>query len=266
MIVALIKNYLSIFFGRNKLTKLIYSLILAFTSLVTYSQNPGWLPPVSSGFSNSASVISIIKLDGVVSNNADDRIAFFLGNEIRGLSQPVLIGPGQYIHFITVYSNINIEYLNIKVYHKNSNQVYEVLSPFQFQLQNIYGSIGAPYEVNIYTDNNAPLGFLNVPVQQTIQGLPFNDINMSNYLVQPDPYPVTWSYVTNPNLIVGFVGSILKVQGSPGFTGQTQLIVKATEIRCPSMTVVMMRPCLMKYFQNHVSGAEWTIIPIILSI
>lgn len=209
--------------------KWVFNIILVMLSVLVYGQNPGWTPPVGSGYSYSASVISFVSLNGTRSNDGDDRIAFFLGEELKGLSKPVSMGNGQYIHFITLFSNTDAVFLNIKIYHKNTDQVYDVLSPFQFRVQKIYGSIDDPYEMNIYTSNNAPFSITGVPLQQSIEGLEFVPINMAAYLVQPNPNPVEWSFVPNPNLVVNFVGNVLYAEGVPGFTGQTQLIVRATE-------------------------------------
>ncbi len=211
------------------------SIILLLASLHITGQNPGWIQPVSSSFNYSANVITYIKFNGIRSNNPDDKIALFVGNELRGLSKSVSIGNNQYLHFITVYSNIGMEFMNIRIYHRSTNKIYEVLSPFRFKVQSIYGSVDTPNIMNIYTDNNAPLGISSVPLQQTIQGLAFEPIDMADYLVQPDPYDVTWSYVPNPNLVANFDGSILHVQGVPGFTGQTQLMVRATELNTGTM-------------------------------
>ena len=261
MIIASIKNKWCFCSLRIHLTNLVYCTVLVLTSLVCWAQNPGWLPPVSSEFTYSANVISIIKLDSVISNHADDRIAFFAGNELRGLSKPVLTGPGQYMHFVSIYSNTYQEDLKIKVYHKGTDKVYEVLTPFQFKVQNIYGSIGSPYEVNIYTDDNAPLRLLNVAVQQTIQGLPFPDIDLSGYLVQPDPYPVVWSFVPNPNLIVSIAGSLLKVQGITGFSGQTQLVVNATEMNNLPSSSQVAETVLTFHVAPLYAAPAWNTIP-----
>ena len=63
-----------------------------------------------------------------------------------------------------------------------------------------------------------------------MQSVPFQPIDMSEYLVQPDSNEVSWMIVNNPNLNAYFVGSILYVQGTSGFLGQTNLIVMASEI------------------------------------
>ena len=123
---------------------------MVITAWVCSGQNPGWQPAVNSKFTYTANVLSIIKLDSIVQNYADDRIAFFAENEIRGLSQPVEISPGKYIHFINIYSSVNQENLTIKVFNKSSDKVYEVLIPFVFKVQTILGNVDAPYELNIY--------------------------------------------------------------------------------------------------------------------
>jgi hypothetical protein len=144
---------------------------------------------VGSGYNYSSSVISYISLNGTRSNDADDRIAFFLGEELRGMSKPVSLGNGQYIHFITLFSNTDSEYLSIKIFHKNTNQVYNVLSPFLFRVQHIYGSVDNPFALNIYPADIAPFSILGVAPQHTIQGWAFEPVNMAAYLVQVNPKP-----------------------------------------------------------------------------
>jgi hypothetical protein len=243
------------------LGKMTFGIFLIFTSLVSSGQNPGWQPPANSEFTYSANVIASIKLDTIISNNVDDRIAFFVGNEIRGLSQPVQIAPGKYVHFISLYSNANQENLTVKVYHKSTNIVYEILIPFLFKVQTIFGSVDTPYELNIYSENNAPLGLLTVPAQQTMQGLPFNDLDLAKYLIQPDPYPVEWSFVPNSNLKVSLVGSILKVQGIEGFNGQTQLVVKAKEINNQVSTIQEVQTNLTFSITPLYTAPAWNKIP-----
>lgn len=209
-----------------------YTIILfifALAYIKAEAQNPNWSPPVGNAFQFSANVIAQIKLSDITSNNVNDKIAFFDGAEMRGLGNAVALGNGVYRHFITVYSNHPLDTLIIKVYHQGTDHVYEVQQPFIFQSQSITGSVDNAYTINIYPDNNAPIWLVPVPSQSTIEGLPFDPIDMAQYLVQPDEYPVDWTYTINPNLSVNFNGSILNVNAVSGFTGQTFLTVRATE-------------------------------------
>jgi hypothetical protein len=212
----------------KKIATIFAMLLLVGSGL--YGQNPNWQPPRSNDFDFTATMIATIKLDGVTSHNLQDTIAFFVGNEVRGLGRPVDVGNGQFLHFITMYSDENIEDMQIKVYHKATNLVYEVPSPFQFRVQGIFGTLGNPYVVNIYPDNDSPLTLLSVPPQFTMATVPFNPIDMADYLIQPDPYPISWTVVYNPNLQAYFDGSILYISGVNGFVGQTALTVRAVEL------------------------------------
>jgi hypothetical protein len=210
-----------------KVLRTLIMLILGFVHLK--AQNPNWIAPTPSSFQFSAIYVGAIYLDGIVSNHAEDVVAFFDDEEIRGLGSAVSLGNGMYIHFITIYSHHGIDTLDIKVYHKNTNHVFEVQQPIIFQVQSIIGSVDNPYIFNIYPDNDAPISLLPVPSPTTLAGVAFQPVDMFDYLVQPDPFAVDWSYTSNPNLIANFQGSILSVSAAVGFTGETQLVVRATE-------------------------------------
>ena len=218
----------------NKVIITALLLILVYDQLS--AQNPNWPQPDKAEFEYSANVVATIQLDGVISNNVADTIAFFDGSDIRGLSTPISLGNGQYRHFVTIYAHHAIDTLIIKVYHQGTDHIYEVQQAFIFEVQRITGSVDNPYIINIYPDNDAPISLLPVPDQNTLEGEAFTVIDMATYLVQPDPFDVDWSYTANPNLIVEFQGSELIVSPMSGFTGQTQLVVRATE---QSMAMMM---------------------------
>lgn len=216
------------------------SILLALMSVLgtsaLSSQNPNWTAPIGSNFQFSSNVIAVLKLSGVPSNNADDVVAFFDGTSIRGKGNAIALGNGNFIHFVTVYSNQAIDTMTIKVYHKGTDQVYTVQQVFNFRTQSIVGSIDQPSEINIFPGNDGPLHLLPVSPQRQLQGHAFEPIDMQDYLIQPDTFPVAWSFIPNANLNVNFVGSVLHVIGVNGFTGQTQLTIRATELGMMNIT------------------------------
>ena len=216
--------------SRLKNIKLGFWLLSVLSVLKLSGQNPNWTAPNSAEFLSSATAMTAIYLNGIHSNNSGDRIAIFAGNQLRGLSEPVDLGGQQYLHFITVYSNMANELMHVKVYHQASDLVYDVAQPFTFEAQGIYGSIQAPLQLDIYDNNDAPISINTVPFQVTLEGLAFNDIDMEDYLVQPDSQGVNWSFIPNPNLQVAFSGSVLSIEGVSGFSGFTNLTVQATEV------------------------------------
>ncbi len=209
---------------------LLYLLAFIVLPEMLSAQVPGWLPPQSQSFKYNATVIAEIELSEIPSYNLNDSIAFFVGTDIRGLGKSIDTGNGKILHFITIYSNQGVDTMQIGVLHRNTSTVYEVNQPFVFKAQGIYGSLSNPLKVKIYPENNAPFSINTVPDQTTMETVPFEPIDMNNYLNQPDSNEVSWITVYNPNLIAYFEGSVLHVSGVNGFIGQTQLTVKASEI------------------------------------
>ena len=215
-------------FVRYKL--LVYFIFQMITVTTVLGQGPSWPKPESQTYKYTATIVAEIQLSEIPSYSLEDTIALFVNGEIRGLSRSVAIGNGKVLHFITVYSNKGVDTMSLNVYHRNTDLVYDVATPFEFRAQGIYGNLTSPMIVHIYPDNDAPLKINNVSPQTTMQSVPFQPIDMSEYLVQPDSNEVSWMIVNNPNLNAYFVGSILYVQGTSGFLGQTNLIVMASEI------------------------------------
>lgn len=207
---------------------LLYFLVGIFGQLI--GQNPNWTSPSPSAFDYSASGICVIKVDDLQSNHIEDRIALFVNNEIRGLSTPIAVGPGTYIHFITAYSNVAMEDMDIRIYKHSTNLVYGVTYKFSFKLQTVIGDITDPFAVNGYTDGDSPIGLLLIPAQTTYEGVPFTDIDLLPYLIQPDNTPVVWSYFPNPNVNVVLNGSVLSITPADGFTGKDSIIVRVMEV------------------------------------
>jgi len=100
--------------------------LIAFVTVKVKAQNPNWTAPISSSYQFSANYIAVIHLDSVASNDVEDSVAFFKDGEIRGVGSVVSLGNGMYIHFITVYAHQAVDTMEIKVYHKGTDHIYEV--------------------------------------------------------------------------------------------------------------------------------------------
>jgi hypothetical protein len=209
------------------------NIIVIFTSLFIFNssvaQNPNWTPPNKLNFPFTASAISTIKIDDVFSYDINDRIALFVGNEIRGLSRPKVVG-NQVIHFITIYGRKGSESMTAKIFHHASNTVYQVAVPFDFKTQKIYGKINSPFVFNGYQNDDAPISILPIPSQTSLFGVPYTPIHVYDYLVQPDTTSVTWTFLPNPFLTATINDGILQVSGLIGLQGlETTLTIIATE-------------------------------------
>ena len=82
----------------------LWTACLFFVCGQCLAQSPSWTKPKASDYSYSATAICAIDIDDLRSNHPNDRIAFFVGSELRGLGTPVHIGNGVYRHFVTFYA------------------------------------------------------------------------------------------------------------------------------------------------------------------
>ncbi len=206
---------------------------LALIGIFFYFNSTGqinWTKPNANSYSFSASAICAIYIDEIHSNDPNDRIAFFVGSELRGLGTPINVGNGQYLHFVTFYSNIGQEMMDVKIYKDQSNLIMKVATPIEFHAQKIVGSISEPYIAYGYTDNDAPISISDLPAFTTLEDVPFDTIFLSEYLIQPDTNSVVWTYDPQPNLVVQVFGDTLLVAPISGYFGSTDLTIRATEV------------------------------------
>jgi len=265
----------SVFFIKSYHMKLFIRIIFMMTlvaqTVYIQAQNPNWIAPDAVLFDFTASAITTVYLDDIRSDNELDRVSFFVNGEIRGLSVPIDIGNSEYRHFITLYSNEATEMMDIKVYHADTDEVYDVATPLSFGVQNIYGSVDIPLELDVYPENDAPIYLTPIAAKTTIEGLAFDPIDMEDYLVQVDPNQVEWTYTANPDLVVSFSGSIMSVEDAAGFNGTTSLVVRATEISmtanqsnlgAKSLPVAQYAETIIEYTVTPLYAAPaWSAIP-----
>ncbi len=233
---------------------IILGSIFFFSRMVGQS---GWVKPNPSGCAFTSTMIATLFLDDTIRLDVNDKIAFFVGTEIRGLSKAVTFG-NSVIHFITLFSNKGTENLSTKIYHAATNQIFEAENIIHFTPQGKIGTFGMPLPVYAYRDNDAPVHLLPVPQQNTMEGIPFGTINMSSYLLQNDTDPILWTVKPDSNLIVNFVGSQLNITPVSGFFGMRILKIYATEQTSNAKRDSVNMVCnVAQAFETP----EWDIIP-----
>jgi hypothetical protein len=204
--------------------------ILLVWTCTLQGQNPNWVAPLPSNYVHNSNAIYVFYIDDLRSDHINDRLAFFVGTEIRGLSQPVSVGNGEILHFVSLHSNEINEEMTIKMYHHATNAVYPSNQKILFKPTVIYGSLEIPLAAKGYTQGDAPIGINLIPDMTTLQEVAFPALDLSAYVVQPDTNQVVYSYVPNANLNVMITGSILEITPIPGYYGTTTLIVRVTEV------------------------------------
>jgi regulation of enolase protein 1 (concanavalin A-like superfamily) len=203
---------------------------MLLATLPLHAGPPDWeVDPT--GYQYSANINAQLNIDGVVSTSLSDRVAFFVGNEIRGVGVPVSVEQSIY-HFTTVYSNIPLgEQMTMKVYVAQNDQVYDAYNTYTFTLQAITGSFTKPFQVLVRRDGDFPISINNdIPDQMTLQGVPFESLDMAPFVEQIDDDPISWSVSPNTFVSASFNGSVLSViPTDPNWTGTTLLTITARE-------------------------------------
>ena len=191
---------------------------------------PDWAAPEPGGYNYSASINAALVIDEALTANANDLIAFFYNGELRGVSTPVSIGD-QVFHLSTVFSNTAIgEELQVRVYHSATDAIYIAQQPYAFVHQAVSGSFDAPYEIEVFTDGDAPIGLQALPGQQTLQGVPFVPLDLQPFLERQDNDGIAWSADFNPHVLTLFNGAELTlIPTDPTWFGSTTVTVRATE-------------------------------------
>ncbi|MBZ0184489.1 MAG: T9SS type A sorting domain-containing protein [Melioribacteraceae bacterium] len=121
--------------------KRIISLI--FLIAVPLLSQPNWQPVQNQQY--NMQVIGYLYWDEVKSNNSNDIIGAFVGEECRGIANPQAIPGSEGIFFLTITSNIqNGEIVIIKAFNSNENHIDEIVDSLIFQSALEIGSFDTP--------------------------------------------------------------------------------------------------------------------------
>ena len=201
-----------------------------FLKTLVISQAPNWSVNPSSFVNNMTLTAQVIQ-DGSEQNGNNNLLAAFVGNEVRGVASPFMVGTKAY-YFLTIHSNVVFgETVNFRVYLAPSNSVHPALEKIDFLKNSQAGSYPDGYAVNISTDNDFPIELLSIPPSNTLAGYPFSGIELEHFLSSMDKDPVVWSVINGINL-QGTVdaGNVLTVTPlNPAWTGTDSVLVTATE-------------------------------------
>jgi len=77
-------------------------------------------------------------------------IGAFVGNECRGVAQPVFVN-GEWLYFITLYSNIPNENVRFELRNIQTNQSVSIAEQLSFQANNLIGDAANPQPLSVNT-------------------------------------------------------------------------------------------------------------------
>lgn len=104
--------------------------------------NPDWTQPT---FQHAMSVVAQVSVGGVLSSDANDRLAAFVGMELRGVAAP----DAQNRYFLAIGSNLNAaeaytEKVRFCLYDASANMVLDLPETFTFENNALKGNLSTP--------------------------------------------------------------------------------------------------------------------------
>ncbi len=133
-------------------------ILICFLSLLlrqkVQGQNPNWVFN-SRSFDYQMQFTASLKIDGLTLTNANDQVAVFVGDELRGLGNITFNSTNQkYVSFFSAYANTIGETLSFKIYDSTQDTVFEAVQTQQFVINEQVGGIFQSFVISNNTLNN----------------------------------------------------------------------------------------------------------------
>ena len=122
---------------------LLTAFIATMISFVAYAQAPSWSVDPNN-FTNSMTLVAVVEIDDVELSNTSDQLGAFVGMEVRGVANSILLS-GRYYFFVTIYSDeVSDESISFKVYDASNDVTVDLANTIEFTLDLVSGAIGNP--------------------------------------------------------------------------------------------------------------------------
>ncbi len=106
-------------------------------------------------FDRSMNVVAALFVGGARSVDAADRVAAFVGGEVRGVAAPREVG-GTWLAFLTVYGRVEGEAVSFKVLDASTGTVAPVAERLVFTTNAVSGTTASPFALTALSSGGAP--------------------------------------------------------------------------------------------------------------
>ncbi len=128
----------SIFTMTRRLFFMVLFLLL-FTK--SFAQAPNWVVNGNS-FQYSMTIVGFLTMDGVTLSSTNDKVAAFVNGQCRGVTNLIYVASQKgYYAYLTVFSNVNGEIVNFKIYNSVNNAVKDIGVAKTFEIGQNYGNL-----------------------------------------------------------------------------------------------------------------------------
>lgn len=117
------------------------TIVLFFIGTNAFGQVPNWSVN-ENNFQYTMSFVSFLNVDGTTLSSENDQVAAFVNGECRGVTSLTYVeSANSYFAYLTVFSNINNEEINFKVYDSQNDTVKDIIMTKTFEINEHYGNL-----------------------------------------------------------------------------------------------------------------------------
>lgn len=105
-----------------------------------HAQGPAW--SVNPGaYQYTMSIVAFLNVDGRLLENERDKVAAFVGSEVRGVTSPIFVSSaGRHLAYLTVFANMQGETVSFKLFDSETGKIANVDTVISFDIDGQYGN------------------------------------------------------------------------------------------------------------------------------
>lgn len=120
---------------------LLTTFLCVFISTQIMAQVPDWSVN-ENNFEHTMTFLSFITIDGNRLENTNDKVAVFVNNDCRGVTNLTYVeSQNKYYAFLTAFANVANETLTVKVYDSQNDEVKTIDSTINFEINEHQGTL-----------------------------------------------------------------------------------------------------------------------------
>ena len=124
-----------------------FTIVLCCYFQKSNAQDPNWYVNAFD-YQYNMTFTAFLNVNGATLSSSNDKVAAFVGNEVRGVST-VVFEPnyGKYLVFLSVYSNTSNETITFKIYNSSTDSVIETSQTHSFSINANVGEAFQSYSI-----------------------------------------------------------------------------------------------------------------------
>lgn len=124
----------------------IYStLLFLLTGTSIFGQSPSWSVN-ENDFQYTMTFVGFVNVDGITLTSLNDKVGAFVNGECRGVTNLVYVASeNKYFAYLTIFSNMNNEAVNFKIYDSKNKSIKDVVKTIPFGINNHFGNLFQAY-------------------------------------------------------------------------------------------------------------------------